>query len=390
MGAFGQKFGDLVRARRGAAGLTQEALAERAFGDPARMSRISELENGRVARPQQRTVAALAAALDIDQADIQHCRDGAAPRPPEQPAAMAPQSPESARTEALLHALANAFGVDAPDLGVRDLAKRIKGEATELKRLKAEAGRHADAKAALVKLAKDAETAWRAGDPAAVAKRLAEVEAAHARERTLPEVEAQANIRQARAEALLQAGDADGAADAFDAAAALLAPFQTSRAFDRRIAGVKRLMAEAGMPGTAAAAAQTAADMLSDVDQATDPESWARIKTWRGAALAVSAEAAETTDLIIAGLNAAIEEICDALQVFTADAHPMEWAWTQGWLGRALAAQAAVAPPDQAPRIRAMAVGAYRNGLKGRDLATDRDAAAIAAALSELAGAEAA
>jgi transcriptional regulator with XRE-family HTH domain len=71
--SFGARFGALVRYKRGLEGLTQEALAEIAFEDGEGKARISMLENGRISRPQQRTVDALAVALNIGPEEIQAC-----------------------------------------------------------------------------------------------------------------------------------------------------------------------------------------------------------------------------------------------------------------------------------------------------------------------------
>ena len=71
---FGRLFGRMVRFKRGLEGLTQEQLAVRAFGDPMGKARISQLENGRIAKPHQRTVDALAIALSIDPSEIDEIR----------------------------------------------------------------------------------------------------------------------------------------------------------------------------------------------------------------------------------------------------------------------------------------------------------------------------
>src|ERR1700728_1031021 len=55
-------FGELVRGRRGAAGLTQEELAERS-GLGVRT--ISDIERGRIGRPHRRSVDLLCRALGL-------------------------------------------------------------------------------------------------------------------------------------------------------------------------------------------------------------------------------------------------------------------------------------------------------------------------------------
>ena len=66
MAGEGRRFGELLRAHRARAGLTQEQLAERA-GLSARG--LSDLERGLKARPQFETVRLLAGALGLDEAE---------------------------------------------------------------------------------------------------------------------------------------------------------------------------------------------------------------------------------------------------------------------------------------------------------------------------------
>lgn len=68
--SFGEIFGNLVKTRRGIEGMTQQALAVTAFGDERFKTRISELENGKVAKPQTKTVDALSVALGISDETI--------------------------------------------------------------------------------------------------------------------------------------------------------------------------------------------------------------------------------------------------------------------------------------------------------------------------------
>jgi tetratricopeptide (TPR) repeat protein len=72
--SFGRRFGALVRRKRGEQAWSQENLAEAALGDPARKGMISQLENGRVRNPQQRTVERIAEALAISDEEVDACR----------------------------------------------------------------------------------------------------------------------------------------------------------------------------------------------------------------------------------------------------------------------------------------------------------------------------
>jgi len=68
--SFGKAFGELVKRRRGIEGMTQQALALIAFGDERYKTRISELENGKTAKPQAKTIDALVVALKIPDEEL--------------------------------------------------------------------------------------------------------------------------------------------------------------------------------------------------------------------------------------------------------------------------------------------------------------------------------
>ena len=72
---FGVRFGALVKRYREAQGLTGRELALHALGDHAKSSRISELENGKVARPLATTIDALVGYLAIPIEEVDTCRD---------------------------------------------------------------------------------------------------------------------------------------------------------------------------------------------------------------------------------------------------------------------------------------------------------------------------
>ncbi|MCG8604015.1 helix-turn-helix domain-containing protein [bacterium] len=68
--SFGKAFGELIKRKRAAEGFTQQALAVAAFGDESYKTRISELENGKVSRPQAKTIDALIVALNISDQEM--------------------------------------------------------------------------------------------------------------------------------------------------------------------------------------------------------------------------------------------------------------------------------------------------------------------------------
>ncbi|MFT6784792.1 MAG: tetratricopeptide (TPR) repeat protein [Dinoroseobacter sp.] len=69
--SYGVRFGQLVARVRGDLGVTQADLADQVYGNTARKGDLSKLENGRIPRPQARTVAKICAALNIDPAEVE-------------------------------------------------------------------------------------------------------------------------------------------------------------------------------------------------------------------------------------------------------------------------------------------------------------------------------
>ncbi|WP_146343750.1 helix-turn-helix domain-containing protein [Falsiphaeobacter marinintestinus] len=69
--SFGARFGRLIKRVRGDLGVTQPDLADQVFGDRARKGDISKLENGRVPNPQAETVAKICGALGIDPTEVE-------------------------------------------------------------------------------------------------------------------------------------------------------------------------------------------------------------------------------------------------------------------------------------------------------------------------------
>jgi len=73
--SFGANLGWLVKTKRGYEGLSQKDLAIKAFNDVLYKARISDLENGKIANPQQKTVDALVVALNITPGELEKCRE---------------------------------------------------------------------------------------------------------------------------------------------------------------------------------------------------------------------------------------------------------------------------------------------------------------------------
>lgn len=198
---------------------------------------------------------------------------------------------DTAGPRELLENLVQRFRFANPDAPLAELGEFLKEKAAEWKELKArlaaleaEDPRIANARAA-------AEAAIAATDFDGADAMLAGAEELQQEHRTLVEVRRQAGLRQARAEALLLKGDADGAAAHVEAAAGFLQPFAPLEAAEARHTGAGRLHDEGlRLGGT--------------------------------------------------GLLRAIELCRQNATVYTRAAHPVDWAMTQNNLGVTLRQQA--------------------------------------------------
>jgi transcriptional regulator with XRE-family HTH domain len=79
MVSFGARFGNLIREKRGVEGWSQDDLA---LKSDLTKARISDLETGKVANPQARTIDALCVALNISREERDACRVIDGPRLP--------------------------------------------------------------------------------------------------------------------------------------------------------------------------------------------------------------------------------------------------------------------------------------------------------------------
>lgn len=243
MSDFGACFGALTRAKRGERGLTQQALARAAFGDAARMSRISELETGKIRRPHQRTVAAIARALSLTAEEVTACRAQAvaAVRPSPAASASAP-TPEAASD--LLARVAALFVTEPPAQEASALYDFLQRRADEYRTLKAAARQDAEVEPELPfqfpPHAVDAEPEFdfnRRPEPQLTASDIPEA-LQPPQVDLLPAARAIAAVREARAVAALALGDAPGAMVHYEQAAIYLAPHAPEEAQSRHLAGL--------------------------------------------------------------------------------------------------------------------------------------------------------
>ena len=223
---FGARFGRLVKAKRQWMGLKATELALEALGDKAKRSRISEIENGRVANPNAATVGALISHLAISEEEIAECRNPMRN--------VGDRATDLGVPRELLENLAQRFGVENPDAPEAELIAFLKETATEWKDLKARLAALEALDDRLKNYTGAAEAAMASGNFAEADKLLAMAEEMQQEERTLREVRKQADIRATRAMAALLAGDAESAAGHFEAAAGFFAGMSPGEGARRR------------------------------------------------------------------------------------------------------------------------------------------------------------
>ncbi len=79
MSSFGVRFGQLIRRYREMQGLSASEVARDALGDEAKRSRVSELENGKVANPRAKTIDAFVVYFNIPREEVDACRTPPSP-----------------------------------------------------------------------------------------------------------------------------------------------------------------------------------------------------------------------------------------------------------------------------------------------------------------------
>lgn len=224
---FGARFGALIKQRRGVEGLTQEALAVRAFGDEASKSRISELENGRVANPHQRNVDALVVALGLTESDVASCHR---PRVPLLPSRFAESI---GLTQELVDALSWSFGFAKPKATSHEYQEFLKYKAQELRSLQSRIGLLGE-DPRIAALLSAATTEIDQGQFAKADELLGAAEDMQQSKYTLKEVVKQADIRRARGDAALLGADSATAYGHYKVAAKFMAAFDPLRAAQDR------------------------------------------------------------------------------------------------------------------------------------------------------------
>jgi transcriptional regulator with XRE-family HTH domain len=197
MDPFGVLFGRLVREKRGIEGLSQDGLAEKSGLTNAR---ISDIETGKIANPQARTVDALCVALNISREERAACH----------------AAPASGLPPRLLDKLARHFGHDMPDATEEELEAFLMAKAEEFREMRARLEKMAQTESRISELIKAANAALGEGDFGTADDLLKEAEAVQLQSSTIAALKKQAELRIERGNAALVNGDVAVAAGHFE------------------------------------------------------------------------------------------------------------------------------------------------------------------------------
>jgi transcriptional regulator with XRE-family HTH domain len=196
MDEFGVRFGRLVREKRGVEGLSLDKLVTRC---DLTKSQISNLENGKIKRPQAKTIDALCVALNITREERSQCYDSSPPSLP----------------PLLLENLALRFGHENPNALEENLEAFLKQKAVEFREMQSRLATLAAAEGRLSNLIGAANAAFEGGDFETADKLLEEAELVQLQSMTIPALEKQVDLRIERGNAALVGGNISGAIEHF-------------------------------------------------------------------------------------------------------------------------------------------------------------------------------
>jgi transcriptional regulator with XRE-family HTH domain len=197
MDRFGVLFGILVREKRGIEGLSQDGLAKKSGLTKAR---ISDIETGKIANPQAKTVDALCVALAITRKERAACHP----------------TPASGLPSRLLEKLARHFGRDMPDATEEELEAFLMAKAEEFREMRERLEKLAETEGRISELIKAANDAIGEGDFETADDLLKEAEAVQLQSSTIVALKKQAELRIERGNTALVSGDVAAAAGHFE------------------------------------------------------------------------------------------------------------------------------------------------------------------------------
>ena len=263
--SFGVLFGRLVREKRGVEGLSQDALAARAELTKAR---ISNLETGKTDNPRAATVDALCVALNISRDERSACYSRTGPDLPPR----------------LLENLALRFDCDHPDSSEAELEAFLQNKADEFREMQARLAKITAAEGHVADLAATAAQALGEGDFQLADLRLAEAETVQFESTTLAALDRQCELRFARGQAALLAGDVATATAHWETAANYFHHFDRAVEAERRFAYIGDLRAYGYRYRNAPALAVAVVALQANLKIWTKP---AHLKNWCRATIAL-------------------------------------------------------------------------------------------------------
>ncbi|MBX9844531.1 MAG: helix-turn-helix domain-containing protein [Xanthobacteraceae bacterium] len=197
MDPFGVLFGRLVREKRGIEGRSQDGLSEKAGLTKAR---ISDIETGKIANPQARTVDSLCVALNITREERAACHT----------------APASGLPARLLEKLARHFGADMPEATEEEFEAFLMAKAEEFREMQERLEKLAQTEGRISELVRAANAALGEGDFEPADDLLREAEAVQLQSSTIVALKKQAELRIERGKAALVNGEVAAAAGHFE------------------------------------------------------------------------------------------------------------------------------------------------------------------------------
>lgn len=266
MDRFGVLFGRLVREKRGIEGLSQDGLAEKSGLTKAR---ISDIETGKIANPQARTVDALCVALNISREERAACHATSVPSLPPR----------------LLEKLARHFGRDMPDATEEELEAFLMTKAEEFREMRERLKKLAETEDRISELINAANAALGEGDFGTADDLLKEAEAVQLQSSTIVALKKQAQLRIERGNAALMNGDVAAAAGHFERSSRFFSGVDAALEADNRhdCATLLRYYGYRYKSHEALYAARTALQQnLSNWQKEIDTEKWCQTKNALG------------------------------------------------------------------------------------------------------------
>ncbi len=361
--SFGVLFGSLIRQLREDASLSAGELALRAFGDEAKRSRISELENGKVKNPQAKTITALAKYFDLNAAQIEALRQEKV----EVTASLQVPSADINLPQELLENLAQRFGIDNPNRPPAALSAFLKQKAEEFNELKSatEALPQSDERVANIRAA--AEDAIERGDFDEARARLDDAIEIEIRDHALVSASKVADMLELKAKSYLLEGDSESAAATFTRAAKMVAPFDELEGARRSFLSGFSLNQHGLRYGGIGVqlAIKAFEESLTKYTKQDQPLDWAATHNNLGIALSLHSNRmaeAESIELF----QRAVMSYEAALTIFTKQSHPADWATTQDNLARTLSDQSDRHNNSESVKLLTKAIIAYEEALTVR------------------------